>query len=242
MFSLAPLGDEAVVVQLSHSISPETYQRVKSFSYLLQQNKLPGIREWTPAYNSVTVFYDPYRLPYQKLTEFLHSLEEELHQVDAPPSRVIHIPVCYGGPFGPDLPFVAQYRNLTPQEVVAKHVQPTYLIYMLGFAPGFPYLGGLPPALATPRRPSPRRRVEAGSVGIAGHQTGIYSITSPGGWQIIGRTPLKLYDPAQPHFLLQPGDYVRFFAIDGREFEKIKGEVEQGAYEPLISEHRGELS
>lgn len=242
MFSLAPLGDQAVVVQLGHSISPQIHQRVKSFSALLQEERLPGILEWTPAFNSVTVFYDPYVISYPKLKEHLFQLAQKLHQVEAPSSRVIHIPVCYGGQYGPDLPFVAQYHHLTPQEVVAIHMRPTYLIYMLGFAPGFPYMGGLSPRLATPRRSSPRQRVEAGSVGIAGQQTGIYPISSPGGWQIIGRTPLKLYDPDQAHFLLQPGDYIRFYAIDEKDFKEIKREVEQRTYQPMISQYKGELS
>jgi inhibitor of KinA len=238
MFSLSPLGDTALVIQFGRSISPHVHQRVIKMTSLLEKANLPGIKEWVPAYSTVTLFYDPYRLSYDKLTAYLLKLKDQLHQVPAPDSWVIHIPVCYGGKYGPDLRKVARHTGLTPEEVVDLHSRPFYLIYMLGFTPGFPYLGGLPPQLATPRRPTPRPRVAAGSVGIAGQQTGIYPLETPGGWQIIGRTPLKLYDPVKPEFLLKAGHYVHFISISEQEYERISNDVQQGIFKPQMTPHR----
>jgi len=142
---------------------------------------------------------------------------------------VTEVPTIYGNEYGPDLEFVAKHNGLTPEEVVQIHAGTAYLIYMLGFMPGFVYLGGMSPKIATPRLETPRIKIPGGSVGIAGSQTGIYPAESPGGWQLIGRTPLKLFDPyRQPPALLQAGNYVTFVSITPQEFARIKGEVEQG--------------
>lgn len=240
MFKLSPLGDSALLIELGRSIDPLIHERVLKLITLLEEASLPGIHEWVPAYCSVTLFYDPSVISYNRLTNHLFKLKEQMDDVTQTESQVIHIPVCYGGQMGPDLDQVARHNGLTPDEVIALHSQSYYLIYMLGFSPGFPYLGGLSPRLATPRHASPRPRVAAGSVGIANSQTGIYSIESPGGWQIIGRTPLKLYDPEQPSFLLKAGDYVRFIPISQKEYEQIEADVVQGNYQPIKQPYRRE--
>ena len=139
--------------------------------------------------------YDPTQTDPRKLARALEALEERLDRIEIPPPRTVEIPVLYGGEMGPDIEFVAEHTGLTVDEVVRRHSEPSYQIYMIGFTPGFAFLGGLPDELATPRLPTPRTAVPAGSVGIANNQTGMYPVASPGGWQLIGRTPLKLFDP-----------------------------------------------
>nr|WP_010647976.1 5-oxoprolinase subunit PxpB [Oceanobacillus massiliensis] len=151
---------------------------------------------------------------------------------------IVHIPVLYGGESGPELTAVASLNGMTEEEVIAIHSGTDYLIYMMGFIPGFPYLGGMSKRIAAPRLSKPRSEIPAGSVGIAGEQTGIYPLKSPGGWQIIGQTPVKTYDAArQPPILLQAGNYIRFNAIDAEEFESIQAEVEAGNYNPQIEKY-----
>ncbi|HHY76979.1 MAG TPA: 5-oxoprolinase subunit PxpB, partial [Clostridiales bacterium] len=155
---------------------------------------------------------------------------------DSEPAKVVEIPTIYGGEYGPDIEFVAQHNNLTVDEVIEIHSSRNYLIYMLGFTPGFPYLGGMSEKIETPRLKTPRTKIPAGSVGIAGKQTGIYPIDSPGGWQLIGRTPVKLYDPlADPPVLLNAGDYVRFVPIDEKEYKSILKQVEENKYKVKIT-------
>lgn len=206
-----PLGDQAVRVEFGQDISPETNARVRRFCRALARDPIPGVVEWVPAYATVAVYYQPRAIRYDALCRDLGRRLAGAQEEALSPGRVVEIPVRYGGTAGPDLEAVAAHHNLTPAQIVAWHAGPTYLVYMLGFLPGFAYLGGLPPGLATPRRDTPRPRVPAGSVGIAGAQTGVYPIESPGGWQIIGRAELRLYDPErQPPALLRPGDQVRF--------------------------------
>jgi inhibitor of KinA len=166
-------------------------------------------------------------LPYEQMVTQLQQLlpSAQAAAADYAPGPLIEIPVCYGGELGPDLDIVASHTQLAPEEVIARHAQPDYLVYMVGFAPGFPYLGGLDARLATPRRARPRPLVPAGAVGIAGLQTGIYSLPTPGGWRLIGRTPLRLFDPsrAQPS-LLQAGDRLRFVPISMQEFQCLSHE------------------
>jgi len=154
------------------------------------------------------------------LKELLTNMKETVDEK----KKVIEIPVCYGGSFGPDLEIVAKHHHLTPEQVIHIHSKPKYLVHMIGFAPGFPYLGGLNEEIATPRRQSPRVKIPAGSVGIAGNQTGVYPIESPGGWQIIGRTPVKLFNPHKtPPTLLQTGNYITFKPISRKEYEQLAG-------------------
>lgn len=217
---LMPLGDTAVVVQFGRTINPETHRKVKNLATYLERHPFCGMVEYIPAFTTVTVFYDPLRLPYQTVCRKLEQIVAELGDAADSRPRIVEIPVCYGGELGPDLEFVADHNGLTPDEVIAIHSGGEYLVYMIGFAPGFPYLGGLSDRIAAPRRPSPRLAIPAGSVGIAGMQTGVYPIETPGGWQLIGRTPLALFRPDEdPPSLLQAGDIVRFRPISREEFD-----------------------
>lgn len=229
---LYPLGDAAVVLELGQAISPATHQLIQAFSKVLAQRPPPGLREVVPAFTTLTVYYDPLALfaagaasPYEQMASVLQSLLPAARAAVAHyvPGPLVEIPVCYGGDLGPDLGLVARHAQLAPAEVIARHAAPEYLVYMVGFAPGFPYLGGLDARLATPRRAQPRALVPAGAVGIAGAQTGVYSLPTPGGWQLIGRTPLRLFDAgrAQPS-LLQAGDRLRFVPISEAEFQRLR--------------------
>ena len=226
--TFAPVGDGGVRVCFGDKISPRLHLRVRRFCRRLEQKPIPGVTEWVPGYATVTVYYRPWATSYDALCGALARLArkhgQDIDEESAP--RLMEIPVCYGGEFGPDLDDVAAAQDLTPAQVIRRHSRPRYLVYFLGFQPGFAYLGGLPPSLATPRRATPRTSVPVGSVGIAGVQTGIYPLATPGGWQIIGRTPLWLYDPArQPPALLAPGDRVKFIPITEAEYEEAMHEA-----------------
>lgn len=210
-FILYPLGDKAITVQFENSISLEVHSKVLAFTRLLDELKVKGISEWVPAFSSVTIYYDPLIISYSEMISILESNREKISSPSSNKKNIVEIPVCYGGEFGPDLEEVAKHSKLSPEEVIQIHSSNDYLVYMIGFAPGFPYLGGMDERIATPRRITPRKNVIAGSVGIAGPQTGIYSLTSPGGWQIIGRSSLCLFDlKKEKPSLLQMGDFVRF--------------------------------
>jgi inhibitor of KinA len=236
-YRMYPLGETAVVVEFGETIVRDIFDRVQAFSRRLGQVPFKGMVEQVPAFTTVTVYFDlrvvmvksglsPYQHVSQTLEQVLHETAEE---VTALPTVVKEIPVCYGGVYGPDLEFVAQANNLSPQGVIDLHCAGEYLVYMIGFAPGFPYLGGMDERLATPRKASPRAIIPAGSVGIAGAQTGIYPLETPGGWQLIGRTPQALFRPthASPS-LLKAGEEVRFYPISEEEY-KIFREDEHGA-------------
>ena len=216
-----PLGDSAVRVQFGTEISPQINRRICRFCRVLETEPVPGVAEWVPSYAVVTVYYLPTQIAFEQVCV---ELRQRLRQRSTRPlsaARLIEIPVCYGGAHGPDLAEVAASHELTAAQVVRRHTAPSYQVYFLGFLPGFAYLGGLAPSLATPRRATPRLSVPAGSVGIAGAQTGVYPSETPGGWQIIGRTPLCLYDPTrQPPALLAAGDCVKFVAINEHQFEE----------------------
>ena len=220
------LGDNAIIIKFENRISPDINSHIRRSALLLEQSKADGIVEWIPTYTSLTVFYKPEIIDYSNLCKFLETLIIDSEEKALPPPEKIIIPTCYGGNFGPDLENVAVKNNLSVEEVVDIHSSPVYLVYMLGFTPGFPYLGGMDKQIATPRLETPRALVEAGSVGIAGEQTGMYSIDSPGGWQIIGKTPLKLFDINNKRpFLLKAGNLVQFKSISKEEFYKLEKEV-----------------
>lgn len=213
MPTIEPLGDSAVRVCFGSTIDPDTLDAVQGFVAALARRPLAGVKEAVPAYAVVVVYFDPLALSFEAVRDHLAPLWDG-RDAAFPEPRLVSVPVCYGGAFGPDLAAVAGEHGMSEAEVIARHTAPLYRVAMLGFAPGFPYLAGLDPAIATPRLDTPRARVPAGSVGIAGEQTGIYPQESPGGWRLIGRTPLTLFDPAaEPPFLLAPGDRVRFVAI-----------------------------
>lgn len=213
-------GDSALAIEFGDEISEEVNRRVHTLAYAMEKNPLPGLGEAVPTYRSLLIHYDPLRLSCQEVKAFVSNVLQKCKEVLLPEPRVVEVPVVYGREFGPDIEFVAEHNGLSVEEVIRLHSGVTYTVYMLGFTPGFTYLGGLPEALATPRLPTPRKLVPAGAVGIAGTQTGVYPITTPGGWRLIGRTPLKLFEPTRdPPVLLRPGDKLRFVPISEEEFK-----------------------
>ncbi|WP_409296919.1 5-oxoprolinase subunit PxpB [Peribacillus sp. SCS-26] len=231
-FELYPLGDGAVVIELGKEISPGVQHMVRVVSALLDQQEAGWLVEYVPAFTTVTVFYnmalaasmpggqDPFRAVSLELGKLLR----DPGILDIPKPRVVDIPVCYGGEFGPDLGFVAQHNGLTPEEVISIHAGGEYDVHMIGFAPGFPYLGGMSERIAAPRKETPRLKIPVRSVGIAGNQTGIYPIETPGGWQLIGRTPLNLFLPDEENpSLLRAGDRVRFRPVTEKEYAELSG-------------------
>ena len=217
-----PCGDQAVTVEWGSTIDQRINRQVHAFARKVEELFHPAITEVVPTYRSATVHYRPEVLSYEELKQLLLSLAQGSPE-ETEELPVVEIPVCYGGEYGPDLLEVAQHCSLTPEEVIARHTAPTYRIYMLGFTPGFPYLGGMDPSIAAPRRKEPRIHIPAGSVGIAGEQTGVYPIVSPGGWQLIGRTPLRLFDPQREQpILLSAGAGIRFVPIDEETFRKME--------------------
>lgn len=223
-------GDAALTVEFGETIDPEINDRVLAFARAVQRLELSGLIETVPTYRSATVYFDPVMVDASSLAQRLADLAKVLPPVLVRPPRKVEIPVVYGGEFGPDLADVAAFARLSTEEVIALHTSVCYRVYMLGFTPGFPYMGPVPDALAMPRLAEPRPRVPAGSVGIAGVQTGIYPIESPGGWRLIGRTPLRLYEKSRLQaFLLEAGDCVQFAPIGGEAFERLAARGERDA-------------
>lgn len=220
VMQLTPLGDSAVVLTVDDTVNEAVVARVRTLASAIKGRRLRGVSDVVPAFGSVAVYYDPCAAGgIDELQSELHAIVAgEVTAVAPEPARVVEIPVSYGGASGADLDEVAAQHGLTPAEVIRQHVAGNYLVQAIGFLPGFAYLGGLAPAIATPRRATPRREVPAGSVGIGGAQTGVYPVRSPGGWNLIGRTSLRLFDPgrAEPA-LLRAGDRVRFRAVDAAE-------------------------
>ena len=187
-------GDSSVCVEFGNEISPDINRKIRAFKIAVEKSGIPGIVETVPTYRSLLVHYKPEVIGYKAITEKFKSLMGTLDNIEIPPPTVIEIPVLYGGEMGPDIENVASHNGKTVEEVIKIHTSQEYLIYMIGFIAGFPYLGGMSKEIATPRLKEPRVKIDGGSVGIAGEQTGIYPLDSPGGWQLIGRTPFKLYD------------------------------------------------
>lgn len=224
-------GDKSIFVEFGDGIDPELSQRVRRLRVAIEKKKIPGVTETVPAYRSLLVYFEPLEINPRKLREILSSLAEFQEPEALPESRLIEVPTVYGGEYGPDLAFVAAHNRLSESEVIQIHTGTPYLVYMIGFVPGFPYLGGMSPRIAAPRLETPRTKIPAGAVGIAGGQTGIYPAESPGGWRLIGRTPLKLFDPGrEPAALFRAGDYLSFTSITREEFARIKADVERQAY------------
>jgi len=237
-----PLGEQGLTVELGDAVDEEVNDRVHLLAAAVRRDLSALVEEVVPTYRSALLVFDPLRVTRAELVQRVRKLlETPPPPRPSPPAgergeeraafRIVHVPVCYGGELGPDLGFVAEHAGLSPDEVVRLHAEPLYRVYMLGFTPGFPYLGGLSPRIAAPRLDQPRARVAAGSVGIAGPQTGIYPIESPGGWRVIGRTPLRLFDPAAVEpFLLRAGDRLRFRAVSSAVLAEISRRIEAGAY------------
>jgi inhibitor of KinA len=224
---LTPLGDSAVLVELGTSIDTATSARVVDLAARVRASAKTGLLDIVPAYASLAVHFDPATLTIAETMDLVARCASESEgsaaPVDASAPAAMEIPVLYDESTGPDLQAVAEHAGCAIAEVIERHAAPEYRVYMLGFLPGFPYLGTVDARIAMPRHTSPRPRVAAGSVGIAGRQTGIYPRESPGGWQIIGRTPLVLFDPGRtPPALLSPGDTVRFRPIEQAEFRRLE--------------------
>ena len=216
------VGDRGLLVEYGNKIDPVVNKKVISIAIGLEHDAPAGVIEIIPSYRSLLIVYDPSVTNTSVLQESLNSLEKRLQEIEIPPSQTVEIPVCYGGEFGPDIQFVAESNGLTVDAVIRLHSEPEYQIFMIGFSPGFSYLGGLPKELHTPRKKTPRTQVLAGSVGIANEQTGIYPVTSPGGWQLIGLTPFKLFDPERSNpFLYQVGDRIKFRPISPEEYRRL---------------------
>jgi inhibitor of KinA len=227
---IRPLGDTALCLQLGEGIDPEVHRRVRAACAALERARLRGVVEWVPGYTAVTVHYQPQVVRYAELCRSLEAALAAGEELPVPAARVITLPVLYGGLEGPDLKFVADHHRLSVEDVIELHSRPDYLVYLIGFAPGFPYLGGLPEQLSTPRLEKPRLSVPKGSVGIGGAQTGVYSVESPGGWRLIGRTPVPLYDPTREQpALLEAGDHVRFRPVGAEEYAQIEAGLKKGA-------------
>lgn len=219
---VVPLGDTALLVELGDGIDAATHALVRAAFDALSAAGLPGVRDVVPAYTGIAVHYDPLAfagvgpLPYDAARRTILDVLGRIRPADAASGRTVEIPVHYGGADGPDIEHVAHHTGLSVDEVIALHAGTEYTVYVIGFAPGFPFLAGLPPRLATPRRASPRSSVPAGSVGIAGLQTGVYPLATPGGWNLIGRTAQRLFLPERdPPALLRIGDRIRFVPVSG---------------------------
>lgn len=233
-------GDSALLIEFGKEINPETNRKITAIVQLMREQHIEGIVDVIPAFCSLLINYDPRVLSYEELKERMENLLKMETKTETTRKRIFEIPVCYGGEYGPDIDNIAEHEGLSVNEVIKIHSSKDYLIYMLGFLPGFTYLGGLDERIHTPRLASPRLTIRAGSVGIGGSQTGIYPLNSPGGWQLMGLTPVRTYDPErQTPILVEAGDYIRFIPIDEEEFLRIQKLVEKGKYQCVI--HEGEV-
>ena len=222
--TISPVGDRAISIDFGQVIDPKINRHIRQTIERIKALQLEGIIELVPTYCALLVEYDVMRYSYSEICNIIEpTLDEDMTDTTNELVTVVEVPTVYGGEFGPDLSFVAFHNHLSEDEVISIHSGTDYLVYMLGFIPGFTYLGGMDPRIATPRLSSPRTLIPAGSVGIAGEQTGTYPSDSPGGWQIIGRTPVTMYDMSKAQAaLLNAGDYVRYVPIDESEFHRIK--------------------
>ncbi|MGF6906020.1 5-oxoprolinase subunit PxpB [Fusobacterium sp. PH5-44] len=225
-------GDSAIIVELGNEISPLINSKIKKITAFLDSLNTDGIRDLLPTYRSIIVYFDPLKISAEDIEKQIVDncninydvLEEEVRDI-------VEIPVMYGGEYGPDIENIANVNNLSVEEVIKIHSSGEYLVYMLGFTAGFPYLGGMDKSIATPRLKEPRLKIPGGSVGIAGEQTGIYPLESPGGWQLLGRTPLELFNPNKENpCLLNVGEYIKFVPVDEDTYLQIEREVKSGIH------------
>jgi KipI family sensor histidine kinase inhibitor len=237
-FKIKPMGDTCVTVLFKQEIKEDINADARGFCKAVKALSADGIIDAVPSYSAAAVFYDPIKLPYDNIKGICEDILTKGLGTETSSGRVFEIPVCYGGEYGPDLDIVASVNSLSHEDVVNIHTSRAYLIYMLGFAPGFCYLGGLDESIAAPRKDVPRQKITPGSVGIAGTQTGMYPIESPGGWQLIGRTPLTLYDPhREPPVYYNSGDYIKYKAVSEAEYNEISAQVARGEYNWVIKDY-----
>lgn len=233
-------GDSSILVEFGKEISEEINRKITATVQLMKKQNIEGVVDVIPAFCSLLINYDPRVIAYEDIKERIQALLKVEVKGSAGIKRIYEIPVCYGGEYGPDLLNIAKNAGLSEEEVIKIHSGRDYLIYMLGFLPGFCYLGGLDERIHTPRLANPRLKISAGSVGIGGSQTGIYPLDSPGGWQLMGMTPVKTYDPEREvPILVEAGDYIRFVPVDEEEYQRIKELVDRGEYQCIV--HEGEV-
>ena len=233
-------GDSSILIEFGKEISPEINRKITSTVQMMKEQHIEGVVDVIPAFCSLLINYDPRVISYGEIKERLKKLVRFEVKTGEERKRIWEIPVCYGGEYGPDIANIAEHAGLTEEEVIRIHSSRDYLIYMLGFLPGFCYLGGLDERIHTPRLANPRIKINAGSVGIGGSQTGIYPLDSPGGWQLMGMTPVKTYDPKREvPILVEAGDYIRFVPVDEDEFKRIKELADKDEYQCVV--HEGEV-
>ncbi|MDO4267483.1 MAG: 5-oxoprolinase subunit PxpB [Eubacteriales bacterium] len=236
-WKIVTAGDSSLLVEFGSEICPEINQKITATVQLIKAQHIEGVLDMIPAFCSLLINYDPRVMTYEEIRARIQALLRVDAKSGSQKSRIFEIPVCYGGRYGPDLAYIASHAGLSEQEVIEIHSSRDYLIYMLGFLPGFCYLGGLDERIHTPRLAAPRIRIEAGSVGIGGSQTGIYPMDSPGGWQLMGMTPVKTYDPEREiPILVEAGDYIRFVPVDESEYLRIKELADRGEYQCTVGE------
>lgn len=224
-----PVAERALLMEFSDAIEPICNEEIRKILAKPDLKNVKGLIEILPTYRSILFYYDPIITDYYEFKKALDLIYKEKSESLISPYRIVEIPVFYGGEMGPDLEFVAEHNGLKKEEVIEIHTEAEYLVYMLGFTPGFTYLGGLDKRIFTPRLKTARLKIAKGSVGIADKQTGIYPIESPGGWQLIGRTPISLYNPEfDPPVLLKAGDHIKFKSVSMDEYLSLEGEVEKG--------------
>ena len=228
-------GDSSLLIVFGNVISPEINSRISAVVQLLRMQHIKGVIDLIPSYSALLINYNPQVIGFSEIKSRVEAILSMDVKAESRSKTVVEIPVLYGGDYGPDLQTIADHAGLTPEEVIKIHASRDYLIYMLGFLPGFCYLGGLDERIHTPRLASPRIRIREGSVGIGGNATGIYPMDSPGGWQLMGMTPVKTFDPnREVPILLEAGQYIRFIPIGVDEFHEIRAQVEKGEYECVI--------
>ncbi|MCD7032766.1 5-oxoprolinase subunit PxpB [Metabacillus sp. GX 13764] len=228
-FELSPLGDQAILIEFGKEMNDRIRKRILGAAEQLEKHPFPWMVEYIPSFTAIAIVYNPTCFkagvsPYKEAEKQIRQMMLLTAPLAEDEFRTVSIPVCYGGEYGPDLDYVAEYCGKTPDEVISLHSGGEYIVHMIGFAPGFPYLGGMPESIACPRKDSPSGKIPAGSVGIAGGQTGVYPIETPGGWQIIGQTPVPLFEAEhEPPSLLKAGDRISFYPISAEEFLDRKG-------------------